>query len=456
MYGAAKTCNRCKAEFLLNAPIPPKTEKPQGKRPKGQQGAVPMVVPDSHPPKVVKDPAPPAKAPKKPAPQPAPPPPAAPPVAPTVPQSRLRLRHVVVAVSFLLMVIAPIGVSAWYLWTRAADQYASFVGFSVRTEDASSSLNLLLGPLDLGGETPDADILYEFIQSQDLVARVDEQLDLRTLWSKPGPDNDPVFAFDPPGTIEDLRDYWRRMVHISYDSGNGLIELRVHAFDPDDAQAIAQAVSDESTRLINDLSLNSREDSIRYAREELDVAVDRLKKARKALTEYRNRTQIVDPTIDVQGQAGLLSQLNIQLAAALIDLDMLHETTREGDPRIDQAERRIRVIEARIESEKRKLGLGGGNDAEAEAFADLVGEYESLVVDREFAERTYTAALASYDAAQAEAQRQSRYLAIHLNPTLAEKAEYPERLTLLGLIGLFSFLLWSVLALVGYSLRDRR
>ncbi len=434
----------------MNAPNPktpdPKAGSQTGSRDGSEAGgAVPMVVKKGPAPEVVRPAQPPA----------AHEPPKGPQVRPPARQSRFRTRHALVLLSFLVMVILPAGVSGVYLWTRAADQYASFVGFSVRSEEGGSALSSMLGTFDIGGgATPDAEILYEFIQSQDLVARIDADLDLRTIWSKP--EGDPVFAYDAPGTIEDLRDHWQRMVKITFDSGTGLIELRVLAFDPEDARTIAAAITEEGTRLINQLNEQAREDAIRYAREDLNDAVARLKTARRELTEFRNRTQIVDPSIDVQGQAGILNQLNTQLAQALVDLDMLHETTRDSDPRIEQAERRIRVIEGRIEGEKRKLGITGGGSEEAAAYATLVGEYESLVVDREFAERTYTAALASFDAAQADARRQTRYLAVHLRPTLAEQAEYPQRLTLLALIGLFAFLIWAVLVLVAYSLRDRR
>ncbi len=403
----------------------------------------------------------PAPAKTKPAPAPAPvaPEEAPPKPADILPQaipSRFRRRHALALFSFVLMVIVPAIVSAWYLWTRAADQYASTVGFSVRSEEAGSALTTFLGTYGLGSSnTPDAEILYEFIQSQDLVERIDGQLGLRAIWSKPGYGSDPVFAYDASGSIEDLRDYFRRMVKITHDGGTGLLELRVHAFTAADAQRIAQSIADESTKLINALSDQAREDAIRYAANELQDTVARLKNARRSLTEFRNRTQIVDPTIDVQGQAGLLNQLNTQLAEALIDLDMLRETTRPGDPRISQAERRIRVIETRIDDEKRKLGIGN-DTSRSDVFANLVGEYESLVVDREFAERSYTAALSAYDMAQAEAQRQTRYLAIHLRPTLAEAAEYPQRLIIFGMITLFAFLVWSVLLLVAYSLKDRR
>lgn len=380
------------------------------------------------------------------------------PVRPPVPPARPRRRHRMVLLSFVVMVLAPIAVSAWYLWARAADQYASFVGFSVRTEEIGSAIELLGGVTELSGSSSsDTDILYKFLQGQELVAKLDADLDLRSIWARGDPAVDPVFAYDPPGTIEDLVSHWQRKVSIYYDSGSGLIDLRVLAFSPQEAQRIAERIFAESNEMINALSALAREDAIGYARDELDQAELRLRQARVALNDFRNRTQIVDPSIDTQGQMGLLTTLQAQLADALIEQDLLRETTRSDDSRLLQGERRIAVIEARIEEERRKLGLGGGaGGAGGRVFADLVGEYETLVVDLEFAEQSYTAALAAFDAARNEARRQSRYLAAHVRPTLAERAEYPQRLLVLSLIALFSVLFWAIVVLTGYALRDRR
>ncbi len=352
------------------------------------------------------------------------------------------------------MVALPTGLAAWYLWTRAVDQYASFVGFSVRTEEASSAIELLGGISNLSGSSSsDTDILYEFLQSQELVAAVDAQLDLRGIWSQADPDIDPIFAYDAPGTIEDLVEHWGRMVQIYYDSGTGLIDLRVLAFDPADAQQIGELIFEKSSEMINALSAIAREDSISYARDELEQAQVRLAEARVALAEWRNANQTVDPTADTQGQMGLVATLQAQLAEALIELDILRDTTRENDPRITQAERRVSVIEDRIAAERAVLGTSGAGDF---AIADLVGQYERLLVDQEFAEQAYTAALASYDTSRNEARRQSRYLAAHVRPTLAERSQFPDRPMLLVLICLFAFLIWTVVVLLAYSLRDRR
>jgi len=367
------------------------------------------------------------------------------------------------------MVLLPVAASAWYLYARAADQYASTLGFTVRSEEVSSAADILGGlGASLGvssGGSNDADILYEFIRSQELVAAVDARLDLRQLYARHYA-GDPVFGFDASGTIEDLTAYWGRMVRISYDAGSGLMELRVLAFDPASARAIAEAIFAESSGMINALSASARSDATRYAGEDLDLAVERLKQAREALTAFRVANQIVDLTADLQGQMGLLNTLQAQLAEALIEMDLMVSTTREDDPRLLQAQRRIEVIEARIADERRKFSAGGSasndsgdnsgdNAGDGAGYATTVADFERLSVDREFAERAYIAALSIYDGARAEANRQSRYLAAYIRPTLAEKSEFPQRELLIGLVALFSTLIWAILSLIYYALRDR-
>lgn len=378
------------------------------------------------------------------------------PVPPPAMAARPRARHRMIFISFLLLVLLPVGASAWYLWTRAEDRYASEVGFTVRREEATSAVDFLggLGNMSSSGSS-DTDVLYEFIQSQELVKIIDGELDLRGHYSAHY-DTDPVFSYNASGTIEDLTDYWRRTVRVSYDPGSGLIELQVLAFDPTMAQEIGQRVLEESSRVINELSAIAREDAMRYAREELDGAKEDLKTAREELTAFRSRTRIVDPNADLQGQMGLLTTLQQQLAQAMIDLDMLNQTSTANDPRRTQAELRIDIIRKRIEEERSKFSADGDADGEGQDYASLVAEFERLTVEREFAEQAYTAALSAYAGARAEAERQSRYLAPFIRPTLAERSQYPQRGILLGLVALFALLAWAVLVLVYYSLRDRQ
>lgn len=376
-------------------------------------------------------------------------------VRPLARSARVRNRHWGLLTAFVLMVLAPVGAASWYLYGYAADQYASTLGFTVRSENVTSASDILggLGASLGSGGSHDSDILYEFVRSQEIVRRIDSELDLRGLYSRYH-ETDPLLSFDPSGSIEDLVNYWDRMLNISYDAGSGLMEMRVLAFTPEEAQSIAQAIYDESSQTINALSAVAREDATRYARADLDQALERLKNAREALTSFRVSNQIVDPTADIQGQMGLLNTLQEQLASALIDLDLLRDSTSEGDPRLTQAQRRIEVIQARIAEEREKFGATGQGPS-GESYATTISEFERLSIDREFAERAYAAALSAYDSALAEANRQSRYLASYIRPTLAERSQFPQREMMIGIVALFGFLAWAISSLVYYSLRDR-
>ena len=390
-------------------------------------------------------------------PKPAPPKPAQPqpakPVAPVAAPAKMRKRHRGIILSMILCILVPTAVVWWYLEYRAADQYVSHVGFSVRAEETHSAGDILGGLTSFSsGGTSDTDILYQFLQSQKLVEEINAKLDLKAIYSQP--ENDPVYSFDPEGSIEDLISYWARMVRIDYDAAARLIELRVLAFDPDDARNIAREIFERCSVMINELSAIAREDTTRYAEEELTKTVERLKEARQAVTRFRSQTQIVDPSADVQGQMGLLNNLQQQQAEAIIELDLLRDVARENDPRIAPAERKIEVIQLRIDEERKKFGLSSGEDNKD--YSELVGQYEALIVDLEFAQNAYVASQSAYDAALAEASRQSRYLAAYVTPTLAERSTYPQRGVTLMLTALFLTLFWAVMVLVYYSIRDRR
>ncbi|MEB8388261.1 sugar transporter [Rhodobacteraceae bacterium KMM 6894] len=369
--------------------------------------------------------------------------------------SRVRKRHRVILISFFVCVLLPMVVAFWYGRTHTVDQYHSLMSFSVRKEQTQSAADILGGLSQIsGGSSSDTDILYQYIQSQELIELVDEQLNLRALYSAPH-DRDKVFALQPGATIEELVRYWPRVVRMHYDRAAGIIELRVLAFSAQDARRIAEAILKHSADQINRLSAVAREDTMRYAQEELNLAVQRMTAARQAMTEFRLTTQIVDPFADFQGQQGLLNTLQAELATALIELGLLRETAANSDPRIVQAERRIRVIRAQIAGERAKFGIGGQGPG-GEDYATLIAEFERLNVDREFAEQAYKSALSAFDGALAEAQRQSRYLAAHIRPTLAESSEYPRITMILGIAFAFLLVLWATGILIFYSIRDRR
>ncbi|MFE3836321.1 sugar transporter [Pseudogemmobacter sonorensis] len=368
--------------------------------------------------------------------------------------AKMHRRHRMLMLSFLACVVLPSLLVAFYLFVVAEDQYASELGFSVQTEEGGSASDLLGGLVRMGGggSGSDPQILYKYITSRDMLIRVEERIDTARAFTRPG---DFFYSLASDATIEDRERHWRRMVNAVLDSGSGLIEIRVRAFTPEDAQQIALLIEEESARLLNQLNDKAREDATRFARDELALASERLSSAQTALTAFRSRTQIVDPATDLAGRMGLLNSLLAQQAEAMIERDMLIANgAAEDDPRIRQAERRIEVIGGRIEAERARIRTA--DDGSDGGYAMLVAEYERLALETEFARQSYLAAKANLDAAIARASRTTRFLASYMPPTLAERAQYPERFVWTALVSGMIFLLWSIATLTYYAVRDRQ
>lgn len=367
-------------------------------------------------------------------------------------KGRRKRRHLAISLSFVLIVIVPFVVGAVYLFTVAADQYHSDSAFAVRSEEAPNPLDVIGAFTQTGtSSAPDAEILYDYIQSQALVNEIDAELDLRSIFNIP--DGDPYFVLGENKSVEAFLDYWRSMVSVAIDSNSGVIEFQVRAFRPEDAQRIAISIIDKSAELIEDLSRVAREDAMRFTIQDVVKAEERLKDMRRRIREFRTQYRIIDPEADVESQVGIISALQANLAEALIEIETIRSYSGAEDSRIPSIQRRIDAIRKQISIERDAVS---NQSADGKSLSTILGEYEELLVDLEFSQNAYTAALAAEETARIEANRRSRYLAVHIRPTLAEESLYPQRNLLLLVLLACCFATWGVLVMVYYNVRDRR
>lgn len=377
---------------------------------------------------------------------------------PTARPATMKQRHWGILVSFALMVLAPVAAIVFYLWVIAEDQYVSTAGFVVRSQETAASADVLGGLgglLGSGSTASDSDVLYAFIQSQEMVKTVEAEVGLLAHFSAHWPD-DWAFAIWPDATLEDLTSYWQRVLGIAYDSGSGLMEIEAAAYTPEMAQAITASVVAVSQERINALNEQARADAMGYAQVDLNEAVDLLKAAREALTQFRTRTRIVDPQADIQGRMGVMNNLQQQLATALVEFDLLQGSLSEDDPRLLTAGRTIKVIRERIDIERQTFASDNTETgAVGEDYPSLIAEFERLTVDLDFAEESYRVALSTLEVARDEANRQSRYLATYITPSVAESSQYPDRPVVAGLAALILLMVWAIVVMIYYSIRDR-
>ncbi|SFH69233.1 hypothetical protein [Albimonas pacifica] len=362
--------------------------------------------------------------------------------------------------SFIVMVAAPSGLAGWYLNVVAADQYASQVSFAVRSLEGGipSPLTEIFGG-SADSTAGDSEMLFEYLQSQPLVERVQSDVDLVEIYNRP--EGDWLFSMGTDRTIEEMVEYWNRAVTVSYDTGAGIIYVEARAFRAQDAQDVAASVLEASYDLINGLSTGARQDAVQYAQADLAEAENRIRRTRVALQEFRSSQGTADISSDISQQMALISQLRSARSEAQAEFDSRKDLLGADSPTLSALSRRIASLDAQIAAEEARIAATPGAAGEVPVpgsrptLAEAAGEQERLQVELELATHMYTAAQASLEAARAEARRTQRYLATHIHPTLAQEAEYPRRIvwSLAVFVGLL--LTWAILLLIVGSIRDR-
>ncbi|WP_310619171.1 lipopolysaccharide biosynthesis protein [Flexibacterium corallicola] len=374
-------------------------------------------------------------------------------------------RRLLLALSFLVFVLIPGLLSAGYFLVLASDRYSSTVGFAVRGMDGSAGggdfLGALTGLTNIGTTTTDSYILLNYLTSREVVERLIHDISITEKFSRP--EIDFLYRVNPDETIEKLVDYWSWMVSTSYDNTSSIIEVEVQAFNPKDAKNIAELILQYSSNLVNKLSKDARKDAVQFAKEELSRAELRLRIIRERMLKFRVTKNSLDPTRNAEVQMNLVAELERELISLRSRISTLRGTIDENSPSMRQLRRQEAALLEQItlkrtslpeETEStRGLFLNESSD-DSKKLPNLLANYEELIIEQQFAQGAYTAALSGLEQSRIEADRQQRYLAVFQAPSPAQEAEYPRRVVNTLLIFITLLAVWTLGVLIVYSIRD--
>ena len=357
--------------------------------------------------------------------------------------------------SFILCVVLPLTLVMYYYAMIATDRYGSTAGFSVRGIENSTGIDglaTLTGLASTGSTTADSYIVLKYLESRSLLEKLDRELSLREVYSDP--DIDFLSRMDADIAIEDFVDYWLSRVNTEFDPSSGIIEFTVQSFSTEHALAIAERMIQLTQNLVNKLSENARQDSLKFAQEEVNLQEQRLRNALDAIRNFRTIEQSVDPT----ATAALDIQLLADLEARLIDINakiaVQRKTLDEEAPSLVLLRRQAEALDTQIAKRRAEISGKLHEDIDTSAITAQLTQFETLDVERRFAEQSYASALNSLEQARRDADRQQRYLAVHLHPQAAEISEYPKRLRNSLLAAFILFASWGIGTLIVYSVRD--
>ncbi|MGQ2989699.1 MAG: chain-length determining protein [Brevundimonas sp.] len=354
--------------------------------------------------------------------------------------------------AFGLVVVLPTLVAAIYFLLIASPRYVSEARFIVRASEQRqpSSLGMALEGVGISTGSSDAYAVHEYIRSADGLNDLEKRVDVRSAYARPGVD---VFSRLPrifsDRSDETFRKQFNDYLTVGYDSQTGISTLRVEAFTAADAARVANALLEGGEGLVNRLNERSASDAVADAERNVRDAQARLSLVQSQMTSFRNREGVIDPSASAKAGGELIGQLTVNLAVLRAERAQV-AAQAASSPQLPALDSRIRAFEAQIAAEREKI-VG-----DATSLAPKISTYESLITEREFAEKILATSTASLNSAQIEARRQRLYIDRVVNPSVPDKPVEPRRW--LALLGVFAtaLLIYALGWLVYAGVRESR
>lgn len=377
-----------------------------------------------------------------------------------------QFRRVILALSFMIAVVLPALLGSAYFLFLASDRYSTKVGFAVRSVDGvavgSEFLGALTGAASSGSTKTDNYILLEYLKSREVLEKLGKDFNFRQAFSNS--EIDFIYRMDEALPIEEVEEYWRGLISTTYDNTSGIITFEVQGFTAKQSLTLAELILQYSDELVNRLSAKARQDTEKFANQELARAELRLRFVREQMQKFREREQLVDPKLDMQAQISLISGLEQQLIDVRSRIASITGIIEEDSPTYQQLKRRENALLSQITAQNQLMtGTRSGkpstdsNPSEAgnlSSLSTVFKDYEALQLDLELAQKGYALAQSSLEQARAEASRQQRYLAVYLPPNEPGSAIYPKRVLNSFVLVLLLVVVWSIGTLIVYSVRD--
>jgi capsular polysaccharide transport system permease protein len=355
--------------------------------------------------------------------------------------------------SILIGIVLPTLLTALYMFLLAADQYASEARISVRANDQQSVdvVGMLTGLTGtMSAKMPETYAVASYMNSSQIVKELDERIGIRKIYSDPER-VDYLSRLKSNATLEELFEHWPWRSSVVVDQQTTILTFEARAFTPEDAHRITTEVLAASERLVNEMSARARGDAVAHAQAEVARSEERMKNARVALREFRDREGNLDPVAiatSTQAQIDALTQqrfgLEQERQSRLISVS-------DKNPVLQYYAARIRAIDQQIGD--LKASVTKRQDARPTLSASLTN-YEGLLVEQTFAEKAYTSALANLETARTDARRQQLYVVNIVTPTMPQEPTYPLRWQIVLTVFLVSLALWTIVTLVFYGVRD--
>lgn len=337
----------------------------------------------------------------------------------------------------------------WFVW--AEDRYVSSATVVLESPQIAApeiSFASLMGGGG-GGNTHDLLLLREHLLSVDMLRHLDEELNVRNHYNEHGD----IFAKlrNPNVPIEELHKYYLRRVEIELDEYAGVLNIQVQGYTPEFAHDMTELLLQAGENHMNQMGHRLAEEQVRFLEQQMVRLEERFKETRGELLDFQNEYGLISPTATVESLNQVVSTLEGDLARLQAQRDALASFQSSQSAELRQVERNITALRDQITEQSERLAQAAGG-----ALNRVSAEYETLELQAQFAQETYSKALATLENTRLEAARQLKQVSVLQSPLYPEYPTEPSRLYNSTVFAIITIFLAFILSMIMMIVKDHR
>ena len=228
----------------------------------------------------------------------------------------------------MVTVVIPTVMAVAYFGFLASDIYVTESKFVIRSPQKTSPSSLMdvFSKIGMSRSDDDAFAVREYILSRDAMKVLNQDLKIKEAYSDPRVD----FIERFPGwrywdsSLEAFYRYYQKHIGVEVDGGSSIATLSVKAFSPDHAVSINEKLIEMSEAFVNKLNERARQDLLRSATEEVNIAKAKVETTTLSLMQVRSQKADLQPDKQVMAQQRLALEKTFaeqQLANAMTALE---------------------------------------------------------------------------------------------------------------------------------------
>lgn len=351
-----------------------------------------------------------------------------------------------------LTVVLAVVASVYWLMI-ASDRYVSEANVIIQKTELVSGpvvdITSLIGVGGAGGAIrPDQLLLREYLLSVDMLKSLDATLDLRSHYSDWR--RDPIARmWFKDASMEWFHRYYLSRVSVEFDDYAGVLRIKVQAYEPEVANAIASMLAQEGERYMNQIGHELAETQVKFLTTQVTLAQERFRQASQALLNFQNKKGLASPQATAESIIAIIAKLEAQRTDLQTQLASLPASLERNHPNILMLKRAIEAVERQILQERARLASMSGK-----TLNYTVEEFERLKMNVSFTQDIYRTALIGLEKGQIDATRTLKKVSLLQAPTFPEYPMEPRRIYNTVVTLLLATMIAGILKLLESVVRD--